>query len=539
MEATSVPQKSRTGEKQSRPNKLVAAEVLLHHRRQSGRTTFLVLQLVNLAMCWLVADGTSALWLLCSGSINSLLYLMLIISEVRNSRVQIEPLVVYLAAGLLRTGIGTIWLAATVASGFGESLRFGPQYIVDYLTQGQLIMSAGDWAVVLGWTTFFNIFPIKSQRYRHTLPEKSLIRFAIALLIFGWFLKLLLIAGVPLLSLGSIVGLFTGSCSPAAIYLLYLAIRSSPEVEAQALMPLFMVVLCTEVALGLMSYMKSAVIIFCISLGLCATYEAISRASSGTRIVTKKSFLGASALLIFILFILFPFSQIRRGSATHDLESTHFRIDVASALKQTLEAAIPGSKEFREMHTFPFSGAWAFLRRNSDAAACAWVAKHVDTQGNTSGMFVMDSIKNLVPRVVWPSKPPYHPGAKVTVMAGGARSASSATSSTAVGGLGACAVLNFGYYALPFTCTLFGVVFAAFSSLIQPHIHYNPLATILYFSLVKHSAMHFENVFDCGIQRAVMWLVVYGFLLYISRNLLPTRVAGKIARNRRKYHRST
>ncbi len=538
MDAAAAHQKFRTSEKQSRPKSLVLSDVVLRHRRQSGRTSFLVLQLFNIGLLMLVSEKVSAFWLCVNGIVTAALYAKLILNEFRCSREQIQPFVAYLASGVMRLGIGTCWASAAYGSGHLHALRFGPQSTDEYLMEGQLILTLGDWCIVLGWT-LWEAWNLPRQpakvRARHDRQVRSPVsmRVAIATLAFGWLVKLMVAVGIPLFSLGNFVSLFVRFSSPAAIYLLYLNIQALPSAASQRYYLMLVAVLLVEGILALSSYMKSATLVLIIAVGLCITHATIKRYREKQSLFSPRAVLVGCLFAFFVVLILFPFSQIRRSSATvasDGLEKT-FGVSVAYALEEACWAAIPGTSEFEEMHRFPESGAWAFLARQSDVPEVSWSAKFADRFGTVSGMFVQDSVKNFIPRFLWPEKPPYYPGRKISVMNGFSDSVETATTSTGIGGIASSAILNYNYYALVLSCLLVGFIFAAYSACVARRVHTNPFATILFLAITTKAASHFDNVFDCGLDLCVYWLIVYLPMLWASNHIFDGG-----ANNRRHLH---
>lgn len=497
--------------------------------RLLGRQQFLILQLLNLAVFWFFADGVSASWLFINGCVNTFLYGSLLSSELRTSRVQIEPLVVFVASGLLRLGLGACWAAAAYGFGHYEALKFGPQHVEQFLMQGQLVLMVGDWALILGWTLWDHYVWRGRPLVEPPPVQRKLSSVALGVLAFGWFVKLLVVVGVPLFSLGNFVGLFVVFSSPAAIYLLYLNIRQLPPAKRQQGYLLLAPILLVELALSLSSYMKSAALVLIIAVGACISLELIDRHVRGKGLISFQLVTAGIVTAYFVLFILFPFSQIRRSSYWGVPGTGGYRITVPQALDQALAASIPGTRAFDKVHQFPRQGFWTFLARQSDASASSWVCQYVARSGPVNGMFVIDSLWNFIPRIVWPEKPPYAPGRKISVMNGFSRTAETATTSTAVGGIGPSAVLNYGYLAIFPSCLAVGIGFAVFSGLILRSVHTNPFATILYLSLLTVSAMHFESSIDCGLDLLVYWFVVYFPLLLITQQIFIKRSAKAVS----------
>ena len=485
-------------------------------RLRHGRQQFLVLQFIHLSVYSVLVDRLSATALALSGLANIVLLAYLIVNELKYTRSQVHPFLVYLLASLIRTGLCSIWVAAVLAGGHTEALRLGPVYVSKYLMQGHLLLFGGDWLIILAFSWWSASSSHKAVSTVNHYPSRRMAYHAIGLLLIGWSIKAMLWVGIPIDRLGHFSDLFVNYASPAAIYLLFINTRAFGKLSRAQYYGLLFLILGIELLFSLSSYMKSSTLVFLISIALCASYSSFQRKAQGRQPVTYKQLSAGVSVLLFVMLILFPYSQLRR-SELHSGKASWGHENVASQMIRTFEGAIPGTEAFREIHKFPLGGFWKFFARQADTPACAWVVQYVGGNHHMKGTFLIDALWNLVPRVAWPEKPPYYPGRKVAVLLGQARTAESATTSTGVGGVASSLYLNYGWIGVVVGCLLNGIAFAVVTRPIVEHRHSNPLATMLFFATIYTSLTHFESALDGGISVFFYWIIVFLPMIYFSR----------------------
>ncbi len=183
------------------------------------RLTFLFWQFVHCFLLYTVSNSeTSGTILFLSGLANVFLYGYLLVFEWKFSKTQVHPIFFLVASGLLRFGIGSIWASWVHMEGL--ALRLGPVDVSMHLIWGQLILTAGDWLIIFGFT--IASAALVNDRNRIAIPPSpDLAGWAIAVFSLGWFFKALFFVGLPLNGIGSIFLTFATYSSSTAIYLLY------------------------------------------------------------------------------------------------------------------------------------------------------------------------------------------------------------------------------------------------------------------------------------------------------------------------------
>jgi hypothetical protein len=223
----------------------------------------------------------------------------------------------------------------------------------------------------------------------------------------------------------------------------------------------------------------------------------------------------------FIGLIVFPFSQLRRAS--YNIYSKTYGLSVTDCLVESFRAAIPGSFEFQQIHRFPSSGFWGLLHRHCNTFTAAWSFTYVEQQGALNGDILMSAFPALVPRMLWPDKPPYSPSAKVSVMIGFAKSVETATTSTDAGSMSGGLFLDLGWIGLCTGMFLNGITLALVTRLlIGQSTIFSGLGWMVMYSACSN---HFEASLDGNVTSwAVVFVIsVFPTLLYNRYKLLLNR----------------
>lgn len=492
---------------------------MIINRDFSGKP-FLFLQGIHILVFFTFIESVNPFILFASGLICIVLYGLLIRNEILRTAIVISPFIFYLASAMIRLGFSTCWAASAYHQGYIDAFNYGVYNAASYLMYGQAILLFGDWCFIAGY-----FFMRRKKRYNEhyenlpILPDaRKLKRLAISLIIFGWMLHVASIAGIPLHRAGQLFTQIIYYASPAGILLLLYAFSQASGVAREKIRWLVLVLFLGEFVLSLRSYMKQSTMILLIPVVIYFVSSARQYLRSGRPILNKTKIVYAFGAIVFVMLILFPYSEIRRHYFWEGKEKTRVP-EVTQFLLLATEAAIPGTSAFKKVHEFPHKGLWAFFSRQASLKGAGWSYNYVEEHGNINGELLKDVLIAIIPRIFWQGKPMISPGRKVAVWLGQAESFETATTASHVGGMAAAFYLNWGWACLVLGMFLNGILLCWVWKRFRPYLFSHPIATIVVVSLFVSTARHFESATEGNIPYYMYILVVFYPILLWTRHL--------------------
>lgn len=455
---------------------------------------------------WVVADKTNWLHITVAGVASSTLLTLLIYKEISCNPDRLPPHLIYLIASLVRLGFSSLWLGAVLAFGSTELLRVGRWNVEENIIYGLFLLQFGDLLLNFGYFVFDS-----GNREEHSSwvcsAERISLGGCLLLYLCGWSIKLFL-HFVPLGSVPAVIG-YVGVALPMLAATRLLRLQDS-EVSRAKFFTLSFLILMTllDILLAFQSYMKSAVLMVLIPFVLHFLKKILADRRVG---FTGKinSLLIVFLFAVFVGLVVFPFSQLRRAS--YNAYSKTYGASVVDCFTDSLRAAIPGTSEFQYIHRFPSSGFWGLFHRHCNTFTAAWSYTYVSSQGSTDGEFILSAFPALIPRILWPEKPPFSPSAKVSVMIGFAKTVETATTSTDAGSMSGGLYLDLGWRGLILGMFLNGAALALVTKLLSNQG--SIFAGVGWMMLYSACSNHFEASLDGNV-------TTWGLVVVIS--VLPT-----------------
>lgn len=475
------------------------------------RATFLFLLILHI-LCLFAFDKNAdeGTVLLFSGIFSLLSYGYLINDEIKRITRLATPILTYLIAGMLRHGIGVMWVGATILHGTELNVLWhGPVPVFGWLVLGQIVLLVGD-LCFLG--TYFYLD--KSDRINKSTMLQSIynkgnrtLYVASAMIALGFCLRLIsILAGSN--RLGFIPTMLSMVLPCAGVFLLLVQAEREIGTRRFRLFAAIAILVIVDVGLGLRSYMKSAIIIPLLPLLIHAVAKLRSSSDAMAKRTNTRRFFFVAITVSFLVIVLFPANQIRRSRGTTGFADRSMITDIQEAMS----AALPGTPEFARLHKFPDSGLWQFGARHATVKGAAWAYTYVHFARNVGWEFIYDSAISLVPRIIWKNKPQHSPGRKISVMMGMARSFEEVQSATDAGAMAGGLFLGFGWIGVVVGMAVNGAVFHYVSSLVLPRMESNPGAAAAGMLLYIQTLTFFESSSGGNVD-------LYGVLLII---FLPT-----------------
>ena len=223
-------------------------------------------------------------------------------------------------------------------------------------------------------------------------------------------------------------------------------------------------------------------------------------------------------LAYFMVITLTIYSGVRRSYiGANNAITISNTVAVAPFLKTAIIASIPGTKEFNNYNKFPNLGLWHFVKRNNVTNLGAWAYNEVNQSGYWNRNFFNYLFGMMIPRIFYPDKPEYHPGKEFAVIIGQAKSAKTATTSTALT-MAAAYYWWGGFFALVFGMIFSGALLSLVYNRIQNRLD-NPIATMVIFILIFQCIKWFEGDFVGSIPLFVYIFIVFIPLIYLTDSI--------------------
>lgn len=469
--------------------------------------------------------------LLISGIVNIVVYTKLLLNDIRFGKVRINPLWFYLGMSILRLGVGTLYAALVIGSGDYWAIKLGRIDAFTHLMEGHMLLMLGDFFFIGGFFWGRNLWgrkqkePISSRRAQLKTYKSGL-----AIVVFTFGIRILQMF-VSLGGLGQIIGYITDYGIPAGIFLMLSSCRKRGQSVIHPEMLLALVLLGVNIISGLSSYMKSDLLISILPV-VFLLFDTDSKPFDKlkNKRLSSKKILGISIIAYLFLFVISGYSEIRRAgfwknmSTTDLVISSKFAPEVLPDLLESLEGAIPGTKAFSEIHSYPVGGAWHLIKRLSVTSWGATAIKLVEVSGTKNENFFASVLVSITPRVLFPDKAKITWGKELAVELGQAKSVATATTATALTMQGFLYWWG-GYFYVVILSLLSGFTFASVYGLFLKDWQINPISALVIMMLAYDGFHWKEGDVLAGFPQYLYILIIFlpfsrliHHLFYASKN---------------------
>ncbi|MFC4674417.1 hypothetical protein ACFO6W_11990 [Dysgonomonas termitidis] len=391
---------------------------------------------------------------------------------------------------------------------------FGIYEISPYITQGALFLSLEHFLIFLGYFYYDRIKMKYSEDYETdytniSSQEVPYMKWAVIIYIIVWLTRILY-GILPLSSISSIFSLVytQGQLVPLTL-LVFLMLKNDTNRNVKRL---FWLITVIEIVCVLGYGMKESILhnILPYIIYLIAGYKS-GKIPLDTKLLTK-----LGLLFVFIVFIVFPYINIFREIADRKHISWN-EVTVEETIFEYIDY-VTGKGLYSNENQTTDKGLEYALSRAGSIVCNAWSIHYAQENGLQPQYFYYCATA-IVPRVLWPNKPPVAIGGMMYKLATGHNDweISGAKSHVAVtiGFIGGC-YFSFGIIGtliFPFIAGLFVCWFWHF---LRPRVPFDPIAIWAFYTIIKTIFKDFENFTDGGFVFFI-WSLVYVFLIkYIS-----------------------
>ena len=487
---------------------------------------FLGLQLAHLL--WFASTlgaGFNPATLAASATACGVLYAGFLVVEYRRSGFRPTPILFYLAAGVFRLGMGTMFVVIAAATGEWGVLRVGAHDVSGMLAHGHWLALLGDWCFIAGYAAVASLRGRDVRAPAQVSPEvwRRAWRAGLAAASAAFVLRF----GERYVSFGgldSLLGYVQTYGVAAGAYVMLLAARRGGDgwlLTPAGRVALVMIVL--DLVVGVFSYSKSPLLIAVLPLVLLG----FDRAGAGPWPRMRRQLLlpaaGVCLVVYVFLFVVSVYSPSRRAVfweyGASVAVANPYEVPVAPHLADALASAVPGTATFREAHRFP-RGVWHLIGRMSMMPFPAWAYQQVESAGFRQAVFVDELLVSVTPRILWPGKPELAHGREFAVAIGMASSVEDISHSVALTMQGAWYWWG-GYLWLVLGCGLSGAAFAGAWLLFRDQCRLNPVSALVALLLCHEGFRWFESAFLGGFP-----MFLYLLLVFLPLQLVMRRVVG-------------
>lgn len=361
------------------------------------------------------------------------IYVALLRSLLRDGQVLPSLSVVWVLGAILRIGLAGLYFGLALILEPSEPIRLGPVDVASHLLAGQATLLAGDGWLIAG-LILGQRAPLRAPRLFRIRPSLSVETVAVGLVATTWVLRALDGSVLAVRGLGNFPGVWMQHGVAAGMFcgLVTWGTTRKPHggfsltAAGRILWPVVIAaIVLAEMWWQLHSYMRQGVLLALLPLFIFAWIQWRWGEWSG-RVLAS----GAAVGLLVIGFVLWPYGQMRRADV--DRTAGVRSLPVLPYLEEAMAAGIPGTEGWRRLHDFPDSGVWSLPSRMQLVSTAAG-ALHLRQSSPEAGAEQLSLFaRNLIPRVVWPDKPPYSPGRRVAVELGQGGTFASVTTATAL-----------------------------------------------------------------------------------------------------------
>lgn len=479
------------------------------------RIKFLVIQflIILILQLWIqdpVYKGSSELLKYISGWC-VLSYAYLFFKELKNAP-DFHPFLILELVTIQFVGFNGWMLANSMEA--GEEVKFGIYPVNDYITEGAYYL------LIEHFLVFFAFFIVdyyankKNERYKRSIviqvqnSNRNFFVLAVITYLTVWTFRLINEL-YPLASISSILASFTRIGQLLALTLLLFEIIKNPSNRIVLLIHWLIVIVEIKLVLG--TGMKEDILInllpFCFYLFL--------KFRSGNKIAMFSAIFMAICLFIFSVFVVFPYISIFRSMA-NERKVTWNQVQTEEVMDEYFNY-IQDMKQYDGDEGVNRTTDY-MLRRAGSIICNAWAIHHAEEHGPTLEFFEY-AVSAMIPRFIWPDKPPVRIGAIVNSLSRGGTFADEQDEigSVTLGFIGSCCFglgLEVGFLIPLFVGFLFGLLWLY----IKPNLATGIFSLWVFFFIVKMILKDMESIQDCGVTFTVFGIIYLICLKLLYRN---------------------
>lgn len=451
----------------------------------------------------------SAFFLLLLSCYNVAVYAYIFYKEFTLSPV-FHPFMIFPLVAIQYLGLNGISLYGDLSS--GEPIYFGIYKINSYITTGTLYLTLEHFLIFWG----YYIYDWKKRNYDDaTVDYMSLHssnfpykKWAIYIYIAVWLIRILY-SILPLVSISSIFSLIytQGQLVPLTL----LALMMLKEDENRLITKLFWLITVIEIIFVLGGGMKEGILqnLLPYLIYLFAGYKN-GKFSFNGRFVTK-----IVVLFVFIVYVVFPYISLFREIADRKNVSWG-EVTVKETMLEYFDY-IMGEGRYSDEQQAKDKGLDYVLSRAGSIACNAWSINYASTKGLQPQYFYYCATA-VVPRILWPDKPPVTIGGMMYKLATGhsdwETSGRRASVAYTIGFIGGC-YFSFGIIGALIFPFVTGLFVGWFWHFLRPYIYFNPIAIWAFYTIIKTIFKDFENLTDGGFVFYVWSLAYFVIIKYI------------------------
>lgn len=389
-------------------------------------------------------------------------------------------------------------------------IYFGIYKVNDYIAQGALYLTLEHFLIFVGYyyydhkkmrekdiyeTDYFGMF-------NEGVPY---LKWCIIVYVLVWIVRILS-SFLPLVSISSIFSLIRSQGQLVSLTLLvFLKLRNS---ENRIINRMFWLMTIIEMIYVLGGGMKEGILqnILPYIIYLVVGYK------NGSISLNFHFILKLSVLFIFIIYVVFPYISIFRGIADRKHISWD-KVTVKETLSEYIDYITDKGIYSKENVTSDKSIEYALSRAGS-VACNSWSINYAQEQGTQPKYFYYCATA-VVPRFLWPDKPPVIIGKMMYSLATGhsdwEKSGAKSKVAFTIGFIGGC-YFSFGFIGAIIFPFIAGFLICIFWHFLRCRIYYNPVAIWAFYTIVKTIFKDFENFTDGGFVFFV-WSAAYAILI--------------------------
>lgn len=438
-------------------------------------------------------------------------YAYLLYKELKNAP-DFHPLLILELVTIQFVGFNGWMLANSMEE--GEDIKFGIYPVNDYITEGAYFL------LIEHFLVFFAFFIVdyyankKDERYKRSIVSQvqnsSRNYFIIAVITYltVWIFRLL-DELYPLASISSVLAGFTrmGQILPLT-FLLFEKIKNPSN---RIVLLIHWLIVIVEIMLVLGIGMKEDILInllpYCLYLFL--------KFRSGNKIAKFSALFMAICLFVFSVFVVFPYISIFRSMAS-ERKVTWNQIKTEEVVDEYFNYIqdinnYDGDEDTNRTTDYMMSRAGSIVCN-------AWAIHQTKEHGPNLDFFEY-AVSAMIPRFMWPDKPPVRIGAIVKSLSVGGSFAydQDEIGSVTLGFIGSCCFglgLEAGFLIPLFVGFLFGLLWFY----IKPNMAIGVFSLWVFFFLVKMILKDMESIQDCGVTFTVFGIIYLICLKLLYRN---------------------
>lgn len=475
------------------------------------RSRFLYWQAIFIAFAFIFfyalrLEG-SATFLLMLSCWNCASYAYLFYEEIKLSP-YFHPFIIFPLIAIQYIGLNGISLYFDIID--GTPIYFGIYKVNSYIGQGALYLTLEHFLIFMGyyyydrkrmkhshdyWTDYFNI----------SSPAIPYFKWAIIIYIAVWLIRILY-GILPLASISSIFSLIhTQGQLISLTLLIFLMFHENTD---KSVTRTFWLITIIEIIYVLGGGMKEGILqnILPYIIYLIAGYKS-GKIPFNAGLLTK-----IALLFVFVVYVVFPYINIFREIA----DRKHIpwgEVTISETLSEYADYIL-GEGRYDDETVASDKGLEYVMSRAGSIACNSWSIHYAQENGLQTKYFYYCAMA-IVPRFLWPDKPPVAIGGMMYRLATGhsdwEQSGARSNVAVTIGFIGG-SYFSFGVVGALFFPLFTGLFVCWFWHFLRGRIYYNPIAIWAFYTIIKTIFKDFENFTDGGFV-FYAWSIAYTLII--------------------------